>query len=341
MQLIDGVPVYSATDLVGFVECRHLADLDRAALAGLVARPMREDPQLDRIAKRGEQHEARFLATLEAEGKLIAEVAWEDDPATHRGDRYREMAEATREAMRDGADVVYQATFFDDDSPIRRFGRADFLMRVETPSDLGAWSYEVWDTKLARHAKASAVLQLCFYSDLLAGLQGPVGYPDMKSDLPERMTLALGGNPAEIASFRLANFAAYYRLVKREYETLIASGSAAYPPLDTRPDPVEHCDVCRWDERCRGVRRAGRDLALTAGITSRQKRTLRERDVDTLDALAVLPLPVRFAHGRPLDPPLERGSEQSLRRVREQARLQVEGERAGRLLSERLPPPRT
>ena len=72
-----------------------------------------------------------------------------------------------------------------DDAPVRRFGRADFLMRVEKPSDLGDWSYEVWDTKLARHAKASAVLQLCFYSDLLAGLQGVPA---------EHMALALGGN---------------------------------------------------------------------------------------------------------------------------------------------------
>ena len=62
----------------------------------------------------------------------------------------RQVAE-TLAAMRAGADVIYQATFFDG----RWRGHADFLVRVEVPSDLGPWSYEVWDTKLARHVKGA------------------------------------------------------------------------------------------------------------------------------------------------------------------------------------------
>ena len=45
MQLIDGRPVYAATDLVGFLACAHLTDLERASIAGLVRRPHRADPQ--------------------------------------------------------------------------------------------------------------------------------------------------------------------------------------------------------------------------------------------------------------------------------------------------------
>ncbi len=40
--------------------------------------------------------------------------------------------------MRAGAEVIYQATFARDGWR----GRADFLVRVDEPSDLGAWSYE-------------------------------------------------------------------------------------------------------------------------------------------------------------------------------------------------------
>ena len=40
MQQINGRLVYSATDLVGFLECRHLANLGRAAVAGHLARPI-------------------------------------------------------------------------------------------------------------------------------------------------------------------------------------------------------------------------------------------------------------------------------------------------------------
>ena len=90
-------------------------------------------------------------------------------------------------AMRAGAAVIYQAAFFDG----RWLGFADFLRRVETPSELGPWSYEVWDTKLARHTKGSAVLQLSLYSEQLAVLQGL---------RPELMHVALGGSARDVGS---------------------------------------------------------------------------------------------------------------------------------------------
>ena len=45
------------------------------------------------------------------------------------------------------------------------------MRRVEKPSNLGSWSYEVIDTKLARETKGNTILQLCLYSDLLADTQ--------------------------------------------------------------------------------------------------------------------------------------------------------------------------
>ena len=69
--------------------------------------------------------------------------------------------------MRDGAEVIYQATFAREDWR----GLADFVIRIDEPSDLGDWSYEAWDTKLARSAKPAAVLQLVFYSQEIARIQ--------------------------------------------------------------------------------------------------------------------------------------------------------------------------
>ena len=51
-------------------------------------------------------------------------------------------------------------------------GFADFLIKVDKPSDLGNYSYEVSDTKLSRKAKAKFLVQLSFYSKLLAAVQG-------------------------------------------------------------------------------------------------------------------------------------------------------------------------
>src|SRR6185312_10456676 len=101
MQLIDGRPVYAATDLVGFLACTHRLALERGALAGLVERPIRDDPEIELIAKRGIAH-----------GRAVVEIRRDGSGAT-AGDQLRAAAAETEAAMRAGADVVYQATFFD------------------------------------------------------------------------------------------------------------------------------------------------------------------------------------------------------------------------------------
>ena len=67
--------------------------------------------------------------------------------------------------------------------------------------------YEVVDAKLARSAKARAVLQTVFYSQLLADVQGIA---------PRWMHLALGNG--EFASFKVNDFAAYERQTRRLLE---------------------------------------------------------------------------------------------------------------------------
>ncbi|MEZ4503110.1 MAG: TM0106 family RecB-like putative nuclease [Dehalococcoidia bacterium] len=316
MQLIDGRLVYSATDLVGFLDCRHLTNLEHAAVEGHLARPVRDDPVLDRIAQRGEEHERRFLADLTAEGVAVVEL--ERDEALPPSERIARGLAATLEAMRDGADVIYQAVLFDG----RRLGYADFLRRVEPPSDLGAWSYEVWDTKLARHAKASAVLQLCMYSDLLAAMQGVE---------PERMHLALGGVQRETVSFRVADFAAYYRSVAREFEAMLESAKPVFP-LTTKPEPVQHCEVCRWSVECHAQWRREDDLALVANLTSRQRRALHNNGVTTRAGLA--------ESAQPLPDRLDGAGREALARIRAQAEIQVRGERRGAVIAERIEPAR-
>jgi len=70
---------------------------------------------------------------------------------------------------RDGT-TLFSATdlagFLECEHVTTLYGRADFLRRVEQPSKLGGFSYEVLDTKLARSPKAKFLVQLAFYSDL-------------------------------------------------------------------------------------------------------------------------------------------------------------------------------
>jgi len=331
MQLLDGAPVYSATDLVGFLACGHRFELERAALVGLVTKPIRGDPTIELVQARGYEHERRYLADLRTAGRRIVEISRDGSVANTRAG-LAEAAELTRRAMLDGADVVYQATFFDGTWR----GHADFLLRVdhdpaESDSALGAWHYEVADTKLARHVKASAVVQICSYVDQLTRVQGRQ---------PERLHVALGGSARETVVLRVGDFMAYYRRVKADFMAAADArrvGPPAYPPANTYPDPVQHCDVCRWWAVCRDRRRADDDLSLVAGITGRQRRGLKKRGAD------LPPGPVRTRRGLaalqlPLRPRLDGSGDAALARVREQARIQVEGEDRGENLWELLDP---
>jgi predicted RecB family nuclease len=318
VQLIDGRPVYAATDLVGFLACSHRLALERAALAGLVERPIRDDPTIELIARRGIAHEHRYLEELRGGGRNVAEIRRDGSAAT-AGEELRAAAAETEAAMRRGVDVVYQATFFDG----AWRGHADFLLRVEVPSELGEWSYEVADTKLARRAKAGAILQVCSYVEQLARVQGRT---------PERLHIVLGGSARERVSYRVADFMAYYRRIKAEFEAAVDGAEPVYPVTATYPEPVEHCDVCRWAIHCRNQRRRDDDLSLVAGITARQRRALKDRSVRRRRELAVLQVPMA--------PRLEGVSGEALERVREQARLQVEGEDEGQTKWELVEPER-
>ncbi|MEY9441697.1 TM0106 family RecB-like putative nuclease [Bradyrhizobium elkanii] len=305
MQKNGAAIVYSAGDLVGHLNCRYLSHLDLKVAEGELAKPkLRNDPTLDALLERGKVHEQGFVEHLAQQGGIvtvIAGVGIDDDSVSQ-----------TWEAMTRGDAVIVQAALRDRNWS----GRADVLRRVETPSGLGAWSYEVTDTKLARETKGNTVLQLSLYSDLLATLQQKV---------PETAHVVTPGTEYLPEAYRVADFAAFYRRVRRSLETFAATTSRD----GLYPDPIEHCEVCRWREPCASRRRTDDHLSLVAGIAKTQIEELLRQGVGTMAALAVLPVPLQW---RP-----DRGSAPSYERIREQARLQVEGRRAGQLLHETLP----
>ena len=149
--------MFSATDVANFLACHHTVTLGLAESRKEIKKPFFNDPSIELLQRLGLEHERQYLRQLtDEEERAVTQIdldaPWEQGVAQ------------TIEALRQGAPAVYQATLMN--GPWR--GRADFLIRVETPSSLGSWSYEVVDTKLARSTKAGAVLQLCFYSDLLS-----------------------------------------------------------------------------------------------------------------------------------------------------------------------------
>src|SRR3546814_867812 len=125
-----------------------------------------------------------------------------------------------------------------------------FLERVERPSLLGPFSYEVTDTKLKRKAHPKHVLQLVLYSDLLAEIQGV---------MPEHAHVQLGNGTR--ATLRLADYAHYARGARAKLEAFVAS------PVPTRPIPCADCSLCRWADHCDAVFTSQDSLFQVANIT--------------------------------------------------------------------------
>src|ERR1700736_843821 len=310
MQFLDGRLIVSPSDLTGFLECEHLTQQELAAARGEIDRPERKDPELEVLARRGLEHEARHLASLRTGHRRVVEFTFPD--GTIAG--LAEAHDKTLAAMREGVDVIYQGTFFDG----RWRCHPDFLLRVDRPSKLGAHSYEVADAKLARKAKAAAVLQCCVYAEQLAAIQ---------SGDPEHSTLILGDGSEE--ELRLKDCGAYYRSVKRQFEQVVfPSPSGGGQRGGTYPDPVDHCRICRWIDVCEARRRQDDHLCLVAGMRRDQTRRLNLAGIKTVTELGA----------SPVAQPIQGINEMALTRLRQQARLQVEQRHREALPFEVLPP---
>lgn len=304
MQLRNDSLLLSASDLVGHLNCRHLTGLDIEVARGRLPKPAFGDPLLQILWERGARHEQGYVEHLKAQGfdiTVIEGVGVDDDAVAH-----------TRTAMIEGHSIIVQGAFRLN----AWVGRTDILRRIETPSDLGGWSYEVIDTKLARETKGGTVLQLCLYADLVASVQG------LK---PAYSYVVAPWSDYEPQIFRMDDYAAYYRRVR----DALALAIDEHDGPEIYPDPKTHCEICRWQDRCDQRRRADDHLSLVAGMSKVQIDELKHQGIKTAANLAVMPLPLAWKPTR--------GAAYSYERVREQARIQVEGRAASAMLHELLP----
>ncbi|MEV7605071.1 TM0106 family RecB-like putative nuclease [Paenarthrobacter sp. NPDC089322] len=281
--------VFSASDLVIAATCEYqvLRKLDEKL--GRTPKPdFAVDAMLERTAKLGDVHEHAVLDDFVAEfgpwdadsGKGVYDVVPAE--AMDRATLSAKHAESIS-ALRSGADVVFQAAFFDGVF----HGRSDFL--VKRPGG----QYAVFDTKLARHAKVTALLQLAAYGDQL--LQAGIT-PD------PTVTLILGNRVR--SDHPLKEILPVFKERRERFLAKTAAHVAAAGPIewgDSRYTACGRCDYCAEQVQLH------RDLLMVAGMRVSRRKKLIETGVTTIDHLAALP-----AEGDP-----------TLLRLREQARLQT------------------
>ena len=301
----------SPSDLSAFLGCRHRTGLNLAVAAGSMKRPEWTDPMTEALRRRGAEHERAFAESLRRLGPR--------DCRDRSGAATDARVAQTLEAMRSGAEVIVQAALEGD----AWLGYADILQRVSTPSALGDWSYEPYDTKLARETRGGTILQLSVYVDLLEGIQ---------QVRPKRFWVVTPGDdeaPFVVTPYRYADFAAYVRVVRAQLSATLALGHDAIRQ-SYYPEPVEGCEVCRWIGRCDKRRRTDDHLSFIAAIGRAHRAELTAQGFATLATAAAMPLPIAFKPSR--------GSRDTYTRIREQARVQHEQRTLGRPVHELLLP---
>ena len=288
MKTVAGTVRLAATDLSNHLFCSHLTALNFAEVRGVRKAPPVRAPDLVVLQQRGLDHERAYIETLRATGTSIRDLS---------GINAEDYAVAeTLAAMASGIDIIVQGA-------LRRgnwFGRPDVLRKVEVPGAPGKWNYEPYDCKLARETKAATILQLSHYAALIGLINGRE---------PENMYVVPPSCDFRAEPYRVLDYAAYYRAVRRRLDESLAENRETYP------EPTEHCDVCRWWQDCDRQWRRDDHLSLTAGISRLQRKQLVEWEIPTMKALSRMKVPL-------VNKP-RYGSSEGYVRVREQARVQV------------------
>ena len=150
------------------------------------------------------------------------------------------------------------------------------------------------------------MLQLAFYGELLAKLQGLE---------PQSMHVVLG-NKKQV-TYAHSEYSRYLRRLLGRFRAALGR-----KPETTYPNPCERCATCGWRERCEKKREADDSLFLVSSIRTSQVQKLEKAGIRTLAQLGRLPAEQTIPQMVP----------QSLARLREQAEMQLRGRETGELV---------
>ncbi|ALJ21511.1 TM0106 family RecB-like putative nuclease [Microbacterium sp. No. 7] len=266
---VTGRVVWSASDLKAAAECEFAwLRLIDAKLGRVDAVDEPEDLTLARAGRLGTQHELRVLDRYRDDfpGRVV------EIPETRSSDAVALAAAVaqTRDALASDAAVVYQAAFSTDEF----VGFADFLVRDEA----GRWL--VQDTKLARRARVTALMQLAAYVDQLDLLGVP------RSD---RVELLLGDGTT--SAHAVPDILPVFDLRRARLRALIAdrdlaSGAAGSPIAWGDGRGALRVVACGRCATCDLEATRHRDVLLVAGMRPSQRERLAAAGIRTVDELA-------------------------------------------------------
>jgi uncharacterized protein len=178
-------------------------------------------------------------------------------------------------------------------------GEADFLIKCNTPSELGDYSYEVYDTKITRNLKPRHVTQITAYSDMLGKIQKLI---------PEKMYLIDGSD--ELHSFKTIEYIELFNHGKKEFLKFLSNKTKD----KLYPEKCSYCNLCNWKDECDQIWEKDNYINLVAGSNKSQIEKLKKNKVRTVEQLVKTKL---------IATDLKINSE-SFEKIKSQAKLQEE-----------------
>lgn len=255
--------IYSPTDLTTYLASPFASWMDRLQVEKpeLDIKVDKPDALLSSLQSKGLTHEQDLLEYFKAQGKSITKA-----PSDLRFD---EKLAQTLQAISNGIDVIYQAALSSE--PFQ--GYADFLIKTSTPSKLGDYSYEVWDSKLSKSLKPEYVIQLCSYAEMLQAIQGR---------LPQHIVVALGSG--EQTRLRTADYYHYYQAIKAQF----IQSQKEFDPKQ-QANPADSKSFGRWSNYAEQLLKQSDHLSLIANISRSQIKKLNRAGIQTIKELVESP----------------------------------------------------
>ena len=252
---------FSPTNLVQFFESEFASYMDH--FDKIISEEIRKelgvhrdppDPLLNLIKDMGNQHEENIIDKMEKTDSILRI----EKDKQNREDSIKQ----TLLAMKKGEEKIYQAAIGNGTI----FGYADLLVKQNGCSNLGDYYYIPYDFKIARHPKATALIQLCCYCDILKSIQ---------ELLPPSFVVVTKNETPHF--FKTKSFFYFYQFLKEKFLRYHSSFSENYIPIPDKK--AEHRD---WSIFAKKRLHVLDDISLVAGIRSTHSLILRRQGIKKL-----------------------------------------------------------
>ena len=258
MKILNNKILTSPSDLNNFVSCKYLI---KNEIKFLNKKIQRNEQSIDQKLWKefGIKHEKKHFELLKKYYKKNVSIKQD----LSEEERYKK----TLEVIKKGYDLIYHAYLIDGDFR----GEVDFLIRVNKASDLGDFSYEVYDTKISRKPRPRHIYQITAYSYMLGKVQGI---------LPEKMYLIDGADITH--QYKTKEFIDYFLFTKKNLDNYLKNINNE----NIYPEKCEQCNVCDYTDECEKIWEKDNYINQVAKINRSQIEKLKKVNITTVKQLA-------------------------------------------------------